>query len=988
MSKSTQVKKQTVPLPSRQSKRKQPVVSRDSSQDSFAREPTQNVPEHFIAANKQFDVPLSDLQRDQDPEDESDVEAQSPSRSYVFMRNNQREPIDPVHHGNILVQATPSTSAGSQSQPAQSFPHDTQLIEQAPRPSSAYSDGGYESSESFGRSLMMPPSSPPRPAEPQEYVQTQIVADSDMEAPPHPWATRTTYSTTGTSNAASSRNTSNGQGNPRSLLALYKPTNDWRYSKYQQGLAHSPNKSPERGAIPSIWGDTQPTVEPSHRPPGLKQSTRASEWQDTQPVGYDDAHSRRGLTASVPPSSAWEETQPTTEEVFRPSRRQLAMPRSHRAASNPSGWAPPSPPADNMEVVPDSEPLAVRSPIAAHTDNNEDVAPVLNTPRRTSGSKANSSPVAEGALKALQPQKNTPRLASATGRPTPSSRRRVVVEEIASDSEKDEALPQTVEEKPKQMSAGESDADTEEDAEDDKPMAKPAAAEEEEEGSDEDIPLATIVKMSVKGKGVAKGGRSKSKQVATVSLNIQFCMHTCSRREKPKPKNPPAPKTTGKNSNRTGQGKDAQPPSKRPRIESNAVRLAVTGQGTRSVSQPPPPTAKKGRAIKNLPPRSRTTRSTASRPNYEDPPTDADEEDDDPIENVDDEHLDDLADLSSLTNGYEDTEPADDDDYQEVEVPSSGPSARKRKRGATQVTLKQEKLGTGRGSPEAKRQRAVTKEPARLINENPTRVFALWKSENHYYPGIVEDRLSKGHYKIHFDDDTYQDVSLHEMRQCLLRASDDVCLPNKSRSYKVVQADFPLLPNSSVVVDVEGVRQHLTLQAIKIAGRTITHAWKDRVLDDKTIVPRLAPLPPKKVPPAIEPSETNVAEIKAKTKTKGRRTTDKPAIFSNTGIILSMSPAADSSQKDALTKKITQYGGSCIDDITTCFNMDGQHQDRTRWIIQKDEVRFTGDFQRLFLVADDSHQKPKFLMALALGIPVVHMKWVMKCVQEVRLSCK
>lgn len=76
---------------------------------------------------------------------------------------------------------------------------------------------------------------------------------------------------------------------------------------------------------------------------------------------------------------------------------------------------------------------------------------------------------------------------------------------------------------------------------------------------------------------------------------------------------------------------------------------------------------------------------------------------------------------------------------------------------------------------------------------------------------------------------------------------------------------------------------------------------------------------------------------------------------------------------------IKHTGSTVFDDWGSIIKMEGRHSNANhRWVIEKSDVSWTGsdDIERVFLLADDANQKPKFLIALALGIPCVHVSWL------------
>ena len=76
---------------------------------------------------------------------------------------------------------------------------------------------------------------------------------------------------------------------------------------------------------------------------------------------------------------------------------------------------------------------------------------------------------------------------------------------------------------------------------------------------------------------------------------------------------------------------------------------------------------------------------------------------------------------------------------------------------------------------------------------------------------------------------------------------------------------------------------------------------------------------------------------------------------------------------------VKESGGAVISDWADIFSLQGQHSNGgKRWVISKDDVRFTrkDGLERVFLLSDNFNGKPKYLLALALGIPCVSVEWL------------
>lgn len=343
---------------------------------------------------------------------------------------------------------------------------------------------------------------------------------------------------------------------------------------------------------------------------------------------------------------------------------------------------------------------------------------------------------------------------------------------------------------------------------------------------------------------------------------------------------------------------------------------------------------------------------------------------------------------------YAGTEPADLEEEEEEEYVAASPdtaggSSKKRKRGA----LPSKAMSTRTASRISSRSgKAVAPTPStknvkrlkstvssvtnRTTNDEPTRVFALWKQDGHYYSGTVHSHKGGARYAIQFDDGTEGVVNIDQMRLGEVRVGDDVLVANQARSSKVVNAyneELQVRMDDDDEIDIHA-------KDVRIAHKTISHAWKDRMLALEDIITLIQPVRPKVSP---TPSRSSVLSGQS---SKGSR----KKVLAKTALLVTLSAGNDNWEKDkgSVMNAIKHSGGIVIDDLVNIIRMDGKHShSNNRWIIKKDEAKWTGkdDIERLFLLADDANQKPKFLIALALGIPCLSTSWLHDSVEGVSI---
>ena len=341
--------------------------------------------------------------------------------------------------------------------------------------------------------------------------------------------------------------------------------------------------------------------------------------------------------------------------------------------------------------------------------------------------------------------------------------------------------------------------------------------------------------------------------------------------------------------------------------------------------------------------------------------------------------------------GDGDTEPADDNymDVDEEEAPRSKARPVKRKR-VNSVATKSTGSRTnarnvrGSGTPlgSAAKKRKVSSS-ALAENDAPTRVFALWRQDNHYYSGTVYSVAvnERTKYTINFDDGTTDQADLAKMRLCKLMEGDQVIVPERQKAVVVDASRFESSGIVTVEIDNGEELDHVDVEAadIRIASRTLNSAWTNRMLTTDDIHPVVRPNPPLKNSPS--PSKMTLgsaASVKA-----GHLHLRK------TGLVVTMSPKQDISGKtrDKVLAAIKAAGAVIIDDWTDIFSMDGTFsRDSKRWTAKYEDIKCTvrnKNVEQVFLLSDDHNAKPKYLMALALGIPCLDYNWILESASSV-----
>ena len=313
-----------------------------------------------------------------------------------------------------------------------------------------------------------------------------------------------------------------------------------------------------------------------------------------------------------------------------------------------------------------------------------------------------------------------------------------------------------------------------------------------------------------------------------------------------------------------------------------------------------------------------------------------------------------------------------DDEYQDA---AAGSSSRKRKRAPSvkasgaksKAGPKRTKRSNATPTTRSRLRSAVSSTMSRVAGGHATRVFALWKQDGHYYSGVIHSIEVGDKYKVIFDDGTTSAVNIDQMRRGDLQVGDDVLVGNNTRGSKVVSVNR--LADNLVTINLDDNLVDFEIRDIRIAQKTIAYTWKDRVLSAETIV---ATVKSTKLSPS--PSKLSVTSVPA---VRGYR----KKVLAKTGLIITLSATNGNweKEKEDVMNGVKNSGGFVIDDLSTVVRMEGHHSmSNNRWIIEKADAHWIGsdEIERLFLLADDPNQKPKFLIALALGIPCLSTTWL------------
>jgi len=321
------------------------------------------------------------------------------------------------------------------------------------------------------------------------------------------------------------------------------------------------------------------------------------------------------------------------------------------------------------------------------------------------------------------------------------------------------------------------------------------------------------------------------------------------------------------------------------------------------------------------------------------------------------------------------TEPAEDDEEEAgPESSDDVPLVRKRKRPG--LDQKPHRTASGNSALQgitpqragSKRIRSLPGSLRDIAQNDCTRVFAQWPLCKHFYAGFVHSRspVQSDLYVVRFEDGTECPVHISNIRQSELEVGDEVFVIGYKLPGRVTAIDrwdsegyVRVRVETGGELDVKG-------NAIKIHESVIEKAWRERPVHENSICTLL------------QAQGLNSSTSKS-TAVNGTSTSK---FLKRIGFVVTMKSAGDEGRAH-IFDLIKGNGGKVIDDWANVFPFSPTQTDRS-WVASRAEVKHK-DFglQTMFLLADEPNQKPKYLVALALGIPCVSTQWLLDCQEQV-----
>lgn len=312
-----------------------------------------------------------------------------------------------------------------------------------------------------------------------------------------------------------------------------------------------------------------------------------------------------------------------------------------------------------------------------------------------------------------------------------------------------------------------------------------------------------------------------------------------------------------------------------------------------------------------------------------------------------------------------------------ADMPTAGPStrSRKRKNDTSTESLKDTGVPLAMLAPLKKRQRSILTTPAPTPPvQLDIRVLTRRTDKgNYYFPGTVSvdasDHIPPSTvFTVHFDDGREEDVDVEYMRQFELEPDDVVRVTQRHKGRtRVCSAQVLDVErwDSLEIAEVHELDQGPDADDYDVEGRFLSVS-EDRIDD-----------------------QWNERRVSTRTLLKDKDF-DQPArneCLAGMGFIITLPDLPKS--KRSLVKLIEVSGGLVYDDWSAIVTLNGTVEVAGKRIMSRTpEMRLGKESRKtvpqvLFCLTDEPRTTPKYLIALALGVPCLSLEWVLDRTSQV-----
>ncbi|CAE6434252.1 unnamed protein product [Rhizoctonia solani] len=257
-----------------------------------------------------------------------------------------------------------------------------------------------------------------------------------------------------------------------------------------------------------------------------------------------------------------------------------------------------------------------------------------------------------------------------------------------------------------------------------------------------------------------------------------------------------------------------------------------------------------------------------------------------------------------------------------------------------------------------------------------TRVLAWWSGGNYFF-GTIMSEESKGRWEIGFDDGTSNKVPLTRIRRATLKMGDTIQVTDDG---SVVDATVIGVANwvtkrkvrVSMVHDGKEIRKEVESRVISITTKIVTKSWGDRTFEEGL--------------PAPSTKRKGTVSQDGATSRAGSKLAGYAFVLTLKAEDVGVGEKELEGWKAKLRTKIEGHGGVVVDEWDELFSIRGR-TDANGWYAEEMALHYVGGISRpdvckVFLLSGRVGTTPKYLMALALGVPCLSYKWVDEFLQD------
>ncbi len=222
-------------------------------------------------------------------------------------------------------------------------------------------------------------------------------------------------------------------------------------------------------------------------------------------------------------------------------------------------------------------------------------------------------------------------------------------------------------------------------------------------------------------------------------------------------------------------------------------------------------------------------------------------------------------------------------------------------------------------------------------------VLAQWHGDKMFYHAVLTAIIGPKRGIVEYDDGNESHVELDNVRAFRLEVGDYVVIQRANQCVdQATIVDSHVSEAGDIVVRVEKKTETVPLSCLRVAAKSVKEFWEDRRLTREDL--------------AANPT----------------------GLLAGYAFVVTWS-ANDDEGRQKIMDMLAIFGAKVCDNWDNLIGWNGAFRSESEWSIEKGKAKWTGpdNIRNVFLLANAPNEKPKYLTALALGIPCVHVDWIL-----------